>query len=385
MEVGDSAPIKQHPYRASHMKKELPDKEVQYMLKNDIIEEIQSNWSSPCILVPKHDGGFQFCTDFRKVNDKTKSDSFPIPRIADCSYWQVPLTQRAHEISAFVTPSGLYQYKVMPFGMKNAPATFQRLVNKLVRDIDGCEEYIDDVVIYSDNWSDHIPQFKCFFQIMREAKLTINLMKSEFGKATVKYLGHIVGQGQVRPLDAKIQTIAKFPIPTSRKELARFLGMAGYYRNFCLNFSEIAAPLTNLLSKKVKFVWTDDCQLAFDKVKLLLQKSPVLKSPDYEKPFKLIIDSSDVGTSSVLEQEASDGLDHPVSYFSKKFLKYQKNYSVVEKETVGLVLALEHFDVYLGSMPFKIKVYTDHNPLTFLKTMKNKNQRLVRWSLALQV
>ena len=129
-------------------------------------------------------------------------------------YRQVPLTQRAREISAFVTPSGLYQYKVMPFGMKNA-------------------------------------------------KLTINLMKSEFGKATVKYLGHIVGRGQVRPLDAKIQTIAKFPIPTQRKELARFLGMAGYYRNFCLNFLEIAAPLTNLLSKKVKFVWTDDCQLAF--------------------------------------------------------------------------------------------------------------------------
>ena len=401
VDVGDSAPIKQHSYRVSPMKKELLDKEVQYMLKNDIIEESQSNWSSPCILVPKHDGGFRFCTDFRKVNDKTKSDSFPIPRIADCidqignakfvstfdmlkGYWQVPLTQRAREISAFVTPSGLYQYKVMPFGMKNAPATFQRMVNKLVRDIDGCEGYIDDVVIFSDNWSDHIRQIERFFQIMREAKLTINLMKSEFGKATVKYLGHIVGQGQVRPLDAKIQTIVKYPIPTSRKELARFLGMAGYYRNFCLNFSEIAAPLTNLLSKKVKFVWTDDCQLAFDKVKLLLQKSPVLKSPDYEKPFKLIIDSSDVGTGSVLVQEASDGLDHPVSYFSKKFLKYQKNYSVVEKETLGLVLALEHFDVYLGSTPFKIKVYTDHNPLTFLKTIKNKNQRLVRWSLALQ-
>ena len=356
VDVGDSAPIKQHPYRVSPMKKELLDTEVQYMLKNDIIEESQSNWSSPCILVAKHDGGFRFCTDFRKVNYKTKSDSFPIPRIADCidqignakfvstfdmlkGYWQVPLTQRAREISAFVTPSGLYQYKVMPFGMKNAPATFQRMVNKLVRDIDGCEGYIDDVVIFSDNWSDHIRQIKRFFQIMREAKLIINLMKSEFGKATVKSLGHIVGQGQVRPLDAKIQTIVKYPIPTSRKELARFLGMAGYYRNFCLNFSEIAAPLTNLLSKKVKLVWTDDCQLAFDKVKLLLQKSPVLKSPDYEKPFKLIIDSSDVGTGSVLVQEASDGLDHPVSYFSKKFLKYQKNYSVVEKETLGLVLA----------------------------------------------
>ena len=221
VDVGDSAPIKQHPYRVSPMKKELLDKEVQYMLKNDIIEESQSNWSSPCILVPKHDGGFRFCTDFRKVNDKTKSDSFPIPRIADCidqignakfvstfdmlkGYWQVPLTQRAREISAFVTPSGLYQCKVMPFGVKNAPATFQRMVNKLVRDIDGCEGYIDDVVIFSSSWSDHIRRIKRFFQIMREAKLTINLMKSEFGKATVKCLGHIVGQGQVRPLDCQI-------------------------------------------------------------------------------------------------------------------------------------------------------------------------------------
>ena len=224
-------------------------------------------------------GGFLFCTDFRKINDKTKSDSFPIPRIADCidqignvkfvstfdmlkPNFQEPLTQRARKISAFVTPFGLYQYKVMPFGMKNAPATFQRMVNKLVGDIDGCEVYIDDVVIYSDNWSDHILQNKHFFQIMQETKLIISLMKIEFGKATVKYLENIVGQGQVRPLDAKIQTIAKFPIPTSWKELARFLGMAGYYRNFCLNFSEIAAPL----SKKVKFVWTDDCQLLLTKL-----------------------------------------------------------------------------------------------------------------------
>ena len=155
------------------------------------------------------------------------------------------------EISAFVTPSGLYQYKVMPFGMKNAPATFQRMVNKLVRDINGCEGYIDDVVIYSDNWSDPIRQIKCFFQIMREAKLTINLMKSS-GKATVKYLGHIVGQGQVRPLDAKIQTIAKFPIPTSRKELARFLGMAGYYRSFCLNFLGNCCTANKFVKQKGK-------------------------------------------------------------------------------------------------------------------------------------
>ena len=252
--------------------------------------------------------------------------------------------------------------------MKNAPATFQRMVNKLVQDIDGCKGYIDDVVIYSDNWSDHVRQIKCFFQIMQETKLTINLTKSEFGKATVKYIGHIVGQGQVRPLDTKIQTIAKFPIPTSRKELTRFLGMAGYHRNVCLNFLEIAAPLTRLLSKKVKFVWTDDCQLAFDKVKLLLQKSPVLKSPDYEKPFKLIIDSSDVGTGAVLVHGSFRWIRSPCQLFFKEILKISKELFSGGERNISLVLALVHFDVYLGSTPFKIKVYTDHNPLTFLKT-----------------
>ena len=130
--------------------------------------------------------------------------------------------------------------------MENALATFKRMCNKLVRDIDGCEGYIDDVIIYSDIWSDQVRQIK----IMKEAKLTINLMKSGFGKATVKYLGHIVSQGQVRPLDAKIQTIVKFPIPTSWKELARFLGKAGHYRNFCLKFSEIVAPLTHFVKQK---------------------------------------------------------------------------------------------------------------------------------------
>ena len=189
---------------------------------------------------------------------------------------------------------------------------------------------------------------------MQEAKLTIYLMKREFGTATVKYLGHIVGQRQVRSLDAKILTIAKFPIPTSWKELTRFLAMPGYYRNFCLNFSEIAAPLTNLLSKKVKFVWTDDCQLAFDKVKLLLQKSHVLKSPDYEKPTRCCVSTG-----------SFRWIGSPC-----QFIKNQRNYSVVKKETLGLVLALDHLDVYLGSTPFKIKVYTDHNPLTLLKTMK---------------
>ena len=269
VDVGDSAPIKQHPYRVSPMKKELLDKEVQYMLENDIIEESQSNWSSPCILVPKHDGGFRFCTDFRKVNDKTKSDSFPIPRIADCidqignakfvstfdmlkGYWQVPLTQRAREISAFVTPSGLYQYKVMPFGMKNAPATFQRMVNKLVRDIDGCEGYIDDVVIFSDNWSDHIRQIKRFFQIMRKAKLTINLMKREFGKATVKYLGPRCRPRASKTLRCKNSNHCKIPYSYLTKRTCQISRYGRILQKFLFEFFGYCCTADKFVKQKGK-------------------------------------------------------------------------------------------------------------------------------------
>ena len=401
VDVGDASPIKQHPYRLSPIKANIMKKEIQSMLDNNIIKTSMSDWSSPCLLVPKKDGSYRFCTDYRKVNQVSKSDSFPIPRISDCidhigdakyvstfdmlkGYYQVPLTPRAQEISAFVTPTGLYQYTVMPFGMKNAPATFQRMINHLIQNLDGCDGYIDDVVIYSETWEQHIHRITKFFEKMSEARLTINLVKSNFGQATVTYLGYVVGQGRIKPVSAKIDTIVEFPIPTNRKQLMRFLGMAGFYRKFCLNFSDIVACLTSLTSKKVKFIWTAQCQIAFNQIKAVLQSAPVLISPDYEKPFTLIVDASELGAGGVVTQSDSQNIEHPVGYFSKKFLKHQKNYSTVEKETLALLLALTHFDVYLGSTPFTIKVYTDHNLLTFIHRMKNKNQRLLRWSLALQ-
>ena len=178
--VEDSKPIKQHPYRMNPLKQKYLQDEVKYLLENDFIEPSQSNYSSPCILVPKSNGTYRMCTDYRKVNSVTKTDSFPIPRIVDCidkvgnskyvtkfdllkGFWQVPLTDRAKEVSAFATPNGLYQYKVMPFAMKNSPATFQRLVNNVICGLDGCDAYIDDVIIYSDSWSDHLQRTRKFF------------------------------------------------------------------------------------------------------------------------------------------------------------------------------------------------------------------------------
>ena len=214
--------------------------EIQYLLNNNFIEPSQSEWSSPCILVQKPDGTYRMCTDYRKVNNLRKLDTFPIPRMDDCidkignskyitifdllkGFWQIPLTERAKEISAFVTPDGLYHYKVMPFGMKNSPATFQRLINTIVAGIEHCDAYIDDAIIYNDEWNHHLGTIKVFFDKLSEANLTINLAKSEFCHATLTFLGHVVGHGQVKPLEANVEAISNFPCPHAKDNWWGFL------------------------------------------------------------------------------------------------------------------------------------------------------------------
>ena len=230
----------------------------------------------------------------------------------------------------------------------------------------------------------HLETIRAFFDRLSEAKLTINLAKSEFCHATLTFLGHIVGQGQVTPVEAKVEAISDFPVPTCKRQLMRFLGKAGYYRKFCHNFSVIAEPLTNLFGKRTKYVWNNDCQQSFDQLKAILKSAPVLLAPHFDREFKLAVDASDVGAGSVLLQEDDNGVDHPVCYFSKKFNKHQRNYSTIEKECLSLILALQHFKVYLSSPATPIVVFSDHNPLTVIYKMKNKNQRLLRSSLMLQ-
>ncbi|XP_036419554.1 uncharacterized protein LOC118803140 isoform X1 [Colossoma macropomum] len=263
IDVDGHAPIKQNSYRINPTKRAIMKSEVQYLLDNGLAIPSFSPWSSPCLLVPKPDGTSRFCTDYRKVNAVTRSDSFPLPRIDDCvdrvgsakyvskldllkGYWQVPLTARASDISAFVTPDSFLQYTVMAFGMKNAPATFQRLMNQVLFDVSHCEAYLDDVIIYTETWDEHLSVLRTIFQRLDAASLTLNLAKCEFGKATVVYLGKEVGQGKVRPVNAKVATIQEFPVPSTKRELRRFLGMAGYYRSFCRNCACIASPLTDI-------------------------------------------------------------------------------------------------------------------------------------------
>ena len=401
VDVGSARPIKQHPYRMNITKLKAVQDEIHYLLQHDKIELSYSEWSSPVLLVPKADSTWRLCVDFRKVNSVTKTDSHPIPRVDDCidqighakyvskfdmlkGYWQVPLTERAKEISAFVTPDGLYQFKVMAFGMKNAPSTFTRLMNKVIGSLPNCVVYIDDVVLYHDTFSEHVQGIRELFQKLTDVGLTINLLKSEIGKGHVTYLGYVVGSGQVKPVVAKVQSIIDFPTPTCKRDIMRLLGVAGYYRRFCPNFSDVVAPLTDLLSKSVKFEWNAGCQNSFELIKAILSSYPVLIAPDFEKPFSLFVDASDVAVGSMLSQKDVQGIEHPVAYFSKKLDKHQRRYSTIEKEALALLLALKHFEVYVGSGLHTLQVYTDHNPLVFVGKFRNNNRRLTGWHLCLQ-
>lgn len=256
-------------------------------------------------------------------------------------------------------------------------------MNMVLSGLEGCAVYLDDVVIYSDTWEEHLARIKKLFDRLSNARLTINLAKCEFAKATVIYLGKVVGQGKVCAVQAKVSAIHKYPVPTTKKELQRFLGLVGYYCSFCRNFSTVVAPLSDLLKGTACFVWSASCQQAFENVKSVLCSSPVLAAPCMDQPFKLHVDASDVGAGAVLLQSDSCGVDRPMSFYSKKFNSFELNYSVIKKETLALIWALQHFDVYVGlSVP--LVVYTDHNPVTFLNTVHCPNRRLMRWMLYLQ-
>ncbi|XP_076057230.1 uncharacterized protein LOC143034764 [Oratosquilla oratoria] len=234
VDVGDAKPIKQAQYRVNPQRAAIIRMEIDYMLAHGLITPAQSEWSSPVILVPKADGTQRFCVDFRRVNAVTKRDSYPLPRLEECidrvggahfitkldllrGYWQVPMTPRAQSITCFAALGKTYQCKVMPFGMTNAPATFERLMNKITEDIPGCVTYLDDVVVYSDTWQDHLDRLTLLFDKLVSANLVLNLTKCEFVQAKVHYLGYVIGQGELAPPQAKVEAILRIPAPQTKK------------------------------------------------------------------------------------------------------------------------------------------------------------------------
>ncbi|CAM4583905.1 unnamed protein product [Lepidochelys kempii] len=329
IDTGNAHPIRVHPYRVSPQAKTAIEREIQDMLQMGVI--------------------------------------------------------RPSERSAFITHLGLYEFNVLPFGLRNAPATFQRLVDGLLAGLgEYAVAYLDDVAIFSDSWADHLEHLQKVLERIREAGLTVKAKKCQIGLNRVTYLGHQVGQGTISPLQAKVDAIQKWPVPKSKKQVQSFLGLAGYYRRFVLHYSQIAAPLTDLTKKKQPNAvqWTGKCQKAFNKLKATLMSDPVLRAPDFDKPFLVTTDASEHGVGAVLMQKGPDQEFHPVVFLSKKLSERESNWSVTEKECYAIVYALEKLRPYVWGRRFHLQ--TDHAALKWLHTVKETNKKLLRWSLALQ-
>ena len=406
IETVHAVPVRQKPYRIPHAYKESFQNEIQQMLRQGIIKRSNSEWASPVVLVPKmHDGkqtGLRVCVDYRKLNSVTRFDPYPLPRMEDLienlgeakfiskldltkGYWQTPLTTESQEKTAFITPTGLYEFLVMPFGLMNAPATFQRMIQKV---FSGTEDfagaYLDDVVIHSKTFQDHIEHVGRVLECLRNSKLVAKPSKCEIGHAEVNYLGHMVGSGVLRPLRSKIESVEHFPRPETKKQLRGFLGLLGYYRKFIPNFSEVAATLSDRTGKKFpnKLRWSAECEKAFNLLKIALITRPVLKLPNFDKPFIVQVDASERGLGAVLCQKDEQGREHPVVYASRKLLERERSLSTTEKECLSLVWAIQLLHPYLYGTTFVVE--TDHNALVWLYKVKDTNQKLLRWSLILQ-
>ena len=399
---GSASPVKLPPYRLPYAYRDTVKQELEKMLASGIIEPSCSEWSAPIVLIKKKDGSLRLCVDYRRLNAVSETDAYPMPRIDDLidqlgkatvfstidltkGYWQVPVAKEAQSKTAFATPFGLYQFNVMPFGLQGAPATFQRLMNRV---LNGLEEfsgaYLDDLIIFSRTWDEHLHHLSAVLDRIRAAGLTAKMKKCQFGTSQCLYLGHMVGGGNVSPDLSKMDAVSAMGVPKTKKQVRTFLGLTGYYRRFIPNYSSIAAPLTDLTRKSApnQVTWKEECDKAFHSLKKVLCSSPILCSPDFIKPFFLQTDASERGVGAVLSQRDDDGYDHPISYFSRKLLPREQRYSTVEKECLAIKLGEQAFKVYL--LGRKLTIQTDHRSLVWLDRLKEGNSRLTRWSLALQ-
>ncbi|KAJ1100036.1 hypothetical protein NDU88_005125 [Pleurodeles waltl] len=406
VDTGDSMPVKNKIFRQSDQVKESIKVEVHKMLELGGIQHSDSPWAGPVVLVPKphtKDGKreMRFCVDYRGLNSVTKTDAHPIPRADElidklgaarylstfdltAGYWQIKMAPGANEKTAFSTPDGHYQFTVMPFGLKNAPATFQRLVNQVLAGLESFSAaYLDDIAVFSSSWQDHLVHLNKVLQSLQAAALSIKASKCQIGQGNVVYLGHLVGGGQVQPLQPKIQTILDWVAPKTQTQVRAFLGLTGYYRRFVKGYGSIVTPLTELNSKKMpkKINWTIECQQAFDTLKQTMCTAPVLKAPDYSKQFIVQTDASEHGIGAVVSQTNDDGLDQPVTFISRRLLPREQRWSAIEREAFAVVWSLKKLRPYLFGTHFVVQTY--HRPLRWLMQMKGENPKLLRWSISL--
>ena len=395
IDTGDTRPIKQSPRRPPISARDAEDEILDEMLEAGVIEPSRSEWASPVCLVKKKDGTYRFCIDYRRVNAVSRKDAFPIPDIQDAldnlrgskyyitmdllsGYWQLPMSTRAKERSAFCTKRGLFQFTRMPFGLSGAPGSFCRLMSIALRDLlwKVCLCYLDDIVIYARTPEELLERFRIVLDRLREVGLKVKPSKCELFKKEIKFLGHMVSANGIDPLPEKLETIRNWPTPHCLRDVRAFFGLASYYRRFVRGFATMAEPLTRLTRKQARFEWTDEAQQAFDALKLALMEATSLAFPHPNLPCLLDTDASDVAHGAVLAQ-VIDGVERPIAFFSRVMNAAQRGYCTTRRELLAVISALQHFRHYL--LGNKVILRTDHHSLKWLETFKRPEGILARW------
>ena len=395
IDMADARPVRQLARRLPfHLHEEVRGL-VDNMLSQGIIEPCCGPWASPILLAKKKDGSTRFCVDFRRVNDMTRKDAQPLPRIDDTldalggacyfstldlasGYWQVEVDSRDREKTGFVTPCGLYQFRVMPFGLCNAPATFQRLMEHVLAGLHWttCLVYLDDIIIFSKSIEQHIAQLSDVFARLKGAGLKIRPSKCRLLQSSVQYLGHIISGKGIKTDPAKIACVANWPVPETTAELKRFLGFASYYRRFVRNFAQVTCPLNALTQKGTQWLWSEGCNNAFFELKKRLVSSPILALPDFSLDFVLDTDASGDGLGAVLSQ-VSNGEERVLAYASRALSRTERKYCATRREMLALVWAARHFRPYLYGKKFTLR--TDHHSLKWLHNFKEPEGQVARW------
>eukprot|EP01129_Flabellula_baltica_P006938 TRINITY_DN2653_c0_g1_i5.p1 TRINITY_DN2653_c0_g1~~TRINITY_DN2653_c0_g1_i5.p1 ORF type:complete len:1752 (+),score=245.22 TRINITY_DN2653_c0_g1_i5:186-5441(+) len=397
--TGDAAPIKQKMYSIPlHVRDEIYS-QINDFLDRGIISYSNSPWAAPIVLVRKSNGKWRFCCDYRKLNKVTIGDSHPIPKIEEIfaqlsgsrifssidltsGFHQIKLAEEDKEKTAFRSPMGLFEWNVLPFGINNAPVVFQRCMEAIFSAYlyQFVLIYIDDIIIYSNSFDDHLSHIEKVLDICIERNIIINMAKSTFAVSSIDYLGYTISEGHLHMNEEKIQGILDFPQPSNTSQIASFLGMANYYRHFIDGYAKKTLHLTEA-SNSPKFSWTDDCSREFLSIKEILSNEPVLTLPDLSKMFYLATDWSKHAIGAVLFQKHNN-LDRPIAFYSRKTRGSELNYCSYEGELLAIIEAVRRYRVYLLGKRFTL--LTDHKTLTWMLSQSLEKSKYGRQLMELQ-